>query len=308
MDKVSVIIPAYNRENTIIRAINSVINQDYQPYEIIVIDDFSKDRTVEEVEKLKDNRIKIIRHSKNLGAAAARNTGIKQATGNIIAFQDSDDYWYKEKLSKQMQVLINSDFQAIFSLYKRNYQNITEVIPDLKKQKKIKKDMKRVILTANYIGTPTLIVKKEVFNQIGYFDENLFQLEDWEFCIRLVSYCKIFFLNEVLLDAYIQKNSITLNQGANVHALEYILRKFYDILSQDNKTLSVHFRRLGNAYIEKEIERAKKYYRLSLKTNPLSVKSIVKYLLLIFTVHLKTNGLFNNSKKGKCKSNRIRNE
>jgi len=88
---VSVIIPTYNRAHTIGRAIKSVLNQTYQDFEIIVVDDGSTDNTEEVVKSFRDKRIRYIQHKKNKGAAAARNTGIKSAKGKYIAFQDSDD-------------------------------------------------------------------------------------------------------------------------------------------------------------------------------------------------------------------------
>ena len=91
--KVSVIIPTYNRAYLISRAINSVLNQTYQDFEIIIVDDGSTDNTEEVIKEFqeKDERIKYIRHKNNKGEAAARNTGIKAAKNEYISFQDSDD-------------------------------------------------------------------------------------------------------------------------------------------------------------------------------------------------------------------------
>lgn len=102
---VSVIIPTYNRAHTIKRAILSVLNQTYQGFEIIVVDDCSTDNTREVIEKFGDKRIRYIRKKANKGAAAAGNTGIKAVRGEYIVFLDSDDKWLPNKLDEQIKVL-----------------------------------------------------------------------------------------------------------------------------------------------------------------------------------------------------------
>ena len=102
---VSVIIPTYNRAEVIERALDSVLAQTYQDYEIIVIDDASTDQTCAVVEAYDDPRIRLIRSHANGGAGAARNAGIVQAQGEYIAFLDSDDEWLAQKLAKQVSLM-----------------------------------------------------------------------------------------------------------------------------------------------------------------------------------------------------------
>ena len=90
-NKISIIIPTYNRGDLIERALKSVLEQDYHDLEVIIVDDCSTDHTEEVVKSLNDTRIKFIKHTHNQGANAARNTGIKAASGEYIAFQESDD-------------------------------------------------------------------------------------------------------------------------------------------------------------------------------------------------------------------------
>ena len=103
--EISVLIPAYNCEETICRAVRSALRQIYTDFEIIIVDDGSQDGTIEVISTILDPRIKIIHHPQNLGEAEARNTAVKSASGKYIAFLDSDDEWLPEKLSKQMQVI-----------------------------------------------------------------------------------------------------------------------------------------------------------------------------------------------------------
>ena len=104
---VSVIIPTYNREKLVSRSIQSVLDQTYQDYEIIVVDDASIDNTEKVVKSFNDVRIRFLRSNLNKGGSAARNMGIIAANGEYIAFLDSDDEWLPEKLEKQISILKN---------------------------------------------------------------------------------------------------------------------------------------------------------------------------------------------------------
>ena len=95
-EKISVIIPSYNRGNLIGDSIKSVLNQTYKNLEVIVVDDGSTDNTKEEIDKIEDERVKYIKLIKNGGGSNARNIGIQNAIGKYISFQDSDDFYYKD--------------------------------------------------------------------------------------------------------------------------------------------------------------------------------------------------------------------
>ena len=128
MKKVSVIIPLYNEEKYILDCINSVINQTYKNIEIIVIDDKSTDNSLKLLKKIKDNRIKIIELNENKGVSNARNKGIEEATGDYLCFIDSDDFWVKYKIEKQLKFIENKEF--IYSDYmytKSNGETIKKV-------------------------------------------------------------------------------------------------------------------------------------------------------------------------------------
>ena len=102
---VSVVIPTYNREHLVMRAIRSVVSQTFKDWELLVVDDGSKDNTEDAVQSFGDPRIRFIKHEINKGECATRNTGIVAATGGYLAFLDSDDEWLPEKLEKQVELL-----------------------------------------------------------------------------------------------------------------------------------------------------------------------------------------------------------
>lgn len=105
-DLVSIIMPSYNTANYIGDTVQSVINQSYQNWELIIVDDCSTDNTDSIIELIQDPRIKYIKNEKNLGAAVSRNRALREAKGRWIAFLDSDDLWYREKLEKQIKFML----------------------------------------------------------------------------------------------------------------------------------------------------------------------------------------------------------
>ena len=111
---ISVVIPSYNRENTISNSIESVLKQTYSDIEVIVVDDGSTDKTEDIVKGIGDNRIRYIKLEKNSGACVARNIGIMNANGSYIAFQDSDDIWHPDKLEKQYQAIKKYNADLVF--------------------------------------------------------------------------------------------------------------------------------------------------------------------------------------------------
>lgn len=119
---VSIIMPAHNAEKYIRQSIQSVINQSYQNWELIITDDASTDRTIEVIESFNEDRIQILKLTKNAGAAVARNTSIERAKGDFMAFLDSDDLWHKDKLAKQIAFM--QDNKISFS--STEYANIDE--------------------------------------------------------------------------------------------------------------------------------------------------------------------------------------
>lgn len=228
---VTIIIPVYNRENTISRAINSVLGQTYKNIEIIVVDDCSTDTTVDKIKEFKDERIRLICLPFNRGANFARNRGIEQANGEFIAFQDSDDEWMVNKLDRQINYMLTERLDASFSPYVLFDEGVSQIIPfnyqniDLYRTK-IKEELRK----RNVVGTPTLIVKKNIFCQIGMFDETMPRFQDYEFVIRLVKKFRLGYISEPLVRAYRMQESISVNKKVLLDAYKILLKKHIDFM------------------------------------------------------------------------------
>lgn len=184
---VSVIIPTYNRAHLVGRSIQSVLNQTYQDFEIIVVDDASTDNTEEVVKSFNDPRICYIRHKQNHGGSAARNTGIRTARGEYIAFLDSDDEWLPNKVAEQMRVFYgNQDCGAVHTgllhICKDEYN---EACKGCYSKGWVLKDL----LVANVVGgASSVVVKRERLKVAGLFDEKLPSCQDRDMPIQITKH------------------------------------------------------------------------------------------------------------------------
>ena len=211
---VSVIIPAYNRRHTLKRCIDSVLNQTYRNFEIIIVDDCSTDGTMEFIEDeygmVTEINIVYVRNDSNLGASASRNVGVSYASGEYIAFQDSDDEWYQDKLEKQMNYFArcNQEIGAVYSLFYTNGPD-SEIYPPPKVGIIYKSGYVFYTLLLNsLVGMITLVMRKSAFIETGGFNEQLHSLEDYELTIRLAKKYGIMLVDEVLAVAYESENSV----------------------------------------------------------------------------------------------------
>jgi len=195
---VSVIMPTYNGEKTIQRAIKSVLNQSYKNLEVIVVDDCSQDNTVMVVNSIKDRRIKLIRHNENRNGSAARNTGIKESRGKYIAFLDDDDEWLKEKISKQIKYLKSKnskEWKACIPSHRiLSNRKWREVI--LKKEGDIRREI--FMMEMSLGAGSSLLIDKEIIKEIGLFNEEYIRHQDMEYILRYLMKYKLGVMSEVL--------------------------------------------------------------------------------------------------------------
>lgn len=207
-DLVSVVIPSFNRAATICRAVDSVINQTYKNIEVIIVDDCSTDNTDEVIRKQYQKQKNVIyeKLKKNSGACVARNRGIDLSRGAYIAFLDSDDAFYPEKIAKQMALLKETNYDLCATDYRRidQYGNETTIkVIDAQGE-----ELYKNLLYCNFITTGTLIGKKECFFDTK-FDESLPRYQDWDLVLRLCQKYQFCFINEPTIIQEFQKNSIT---------------------------------------------------------------------------------------------------
>lgn len=272
--EVSVVIPTYNRAHLISRAIQSVLDQTYQDFEIIVVDDGSIDNTEEIIKSFKDDRVIYIRHRENKGPSAARNTGIKASKGEYIAFQDSDDEWFTEKLEKQIEVFDNCspEVGVVYSGFFRIESGKKIYIP---KSKVIQKEgnIHEELLKGNFIGTPSVLIKKKCFEKAKFFDENMPALEDWDLWIEISKHYTFKYINIPLLDSYSTPNGVNTNQVSLAKALEILIINYLEDFKKNKKNLSKYYLIIGHLLcLNGDLNNGRNYLIKAAKTNHLNIK------------------------------------
>lgn len=248
---VSVIIPTYNRANLVDKAIKSVLNQTYQDFEIIVIDDGSTDNTEEIIRGFKDKRIKYIKkYKKNRGSPVARNIGIKIARGEYIAPLDSDDEWLPEKLDMQIKFFQDGppELGVVYS-HSCYMDESGKNINKLHNLREVEGYIYEDLLGGNCVGSPSkLLIRKECFHQVGLFDDLLRTQADWDMWIRIAKYYRFAFIKIPLVRYRLHSNQISKNLGVKFISANRILVKYANELEIRRRAHSKHYFYIGNRF------------------------------------------------------------
>ncbi|MBI2995188.1 MAG: glycosyltransferase [Candidatus Melainabacteria bacterium] len=197
MPKVSIIIPTYNRENFISETIESVLNQTFKDFEIVIINDGSTDNTKKKLEKF-NTKIKLINQA-NSERAVSRNNGVKNSNGEYIAFLDSDDLWEKDKLEKQVEILDKyKDMVLVYSQCSRINENGIKIKTAKRQLEGYSGNIFEKLLLRNIISSPTPLVRRDFFEKTIGFQTQYVPYEDWEFWLRFSLFGKFYFIPERL--------------------------------------------------------------------------------------------------------------
>lgn len=198
--KISVVIPLYNKQNAITHTLDSVFNQTVTNFEVIVVDDGSKDNSLQVVQAIKDSRLRVI-HKENGGVSSARNRGIKEAMGEYIALLDGDDLWEPTYLEEQMRMINDFPKAAMWGVsiafikgakyYKWNqgmgngYRGYVENYFSIRH--------------SDLFCSSSVVIRKDAFEVAGYFDERISSSEDLDMWYRIILHYPIAFYDKVLV-------------------------------------------------------------------------------------------------------------
>jgi glycosyltransferase involved in cell wall biosynthesis len=283
--EVSIIIPAYNASLYLQRAIESVLKQTFENFELIIVNDGSIDNTEDIVKRFqkKDKRIRYIQHDKNRGSSEARNTGIKTAKGKYVAFLDSDDEWLENKLEKQLEVFKNPQINVVtcWAYWVDEIKNKTSIyaVPYFD-------DSLPYILRENYLlSNPSgVVLKKSVIKKVGLFDNSLIFVEDWDYWIRIIENGYNFYvISQPLLKYFFSKGNLTntlliLKKAQNI---EKILQKHKQYYKKYSYIYALKLRELGHLFcLGGDLKNGRKYLQKAIFHN--SYKAILNFFISLF--------------------------
>ena len=299
MNKISVIIPAYNAEKYIKETIESVLSQTYRNFELIIIDDGSTDSTANIIKDFasKDERIQYI-YQKNASQAVARNRGIKVSKGRFIAFLDADDLWMPDKLEKQILLLGNKNIGLIYTDVIKIDHN-SKLIPSKSSRKFLKGNVYKNIIYDNFIATSTVLVRKDALTENKLFFRTERQgVEDWDLWIRLAEITEFDYLSDPLVQYRVYGGNESSNylkmSTSRMTTLDDLVKEINNkskwndkekrqLFSLIKKGRSLQLLRTGHELIgNHQNNEARQFFWQAIKLNPFSIRNywgLVKYYI-----------------------------
>jgi len=291
--KISVIIPTHNRPELLKRAVQSVLNQSFQDFEIIVVDDGLEKRANKIIEKINDKRVFYFQNKQNLGASASRNIGIKKSKGEFITFLDDDDEFYPNKLEKQYKVIQDNlkKIDFVYCLADIYSQQSGEIISTQNHNLRggIQNLFEEALALNIAIAMPSIFCKKNKVLEIGGFDEGFSNAEDKDFFLKLSKNSLGFFQKEALVKVNLSQDESSRLSGnliSRISGRELLIKKYKDELNKRPQILSKHLFLLALLYQEnRNFKKANQLFFQSWKLNRCDVKfpkQILKNLYLEF--------------------------
>jgi glycosyltransferase involved in cell wall biosynthesis len=274
---VTVVLPTYNRAYCLRRSIDSVLNQTFSNFELIVIDDGSTDNTAELLASIDDPRLRVLRHPTNKGVSAAINSGIRAAASDVIALQDSDDEWLPEKLAKQVSAITSAPAE-VGVVYtdrwridgaEKTWSRAPHFMP---------KDgliYQAALNGAIYnMANQCLMIRRKCFDQIGYFDENIRRHIDKEILIRLSLKYLFIHIPEPLVNYYVTEDSISKKgEAESINAWEIIVAKHLDALKAHPKALAQRTYWIGSYHMRSgDKAKGRFYLTKAFRTHPVNLR------------------------------------
>ena len=281
MDKpsISIILPTFNRSDTINNAIDSILNQTFSNLEIIIVDDASTDNTYQVVAtyQKKDSRIIYIQNKENFGCAKSRNIGLKHAQAETVAFMDDDDqYTDKEILTCLYSKMKSERCDLVIANY--------EIGDKLQLMDNFGVDFKYNIIKSPGPFLQCVLIKKQLITKAGVvFDSQAIPSEDWDFFITIsklnpiVSYCAC-----TTFKWNLNPNSQSLDFLKEANALAYICKKHQNYITTNlnSQIMSAHYRRIARVYEKANtISQVNAFYKKAFKQYPLSIKNIFYWIM-----------------------------
>lgn len=288
MSKISVIIPTHNRPELLKKAIQSVVDQTYRDFELIVVDDGDSVQAEETVRAFNDPRIRYIQHEKSIGGAAARNTGIKNSNSQFIALLDDDDEWLPEKLEIQMKAFEHTspDVGFCFTAVRNIYDNKEEIT---KVPEGVGDYFETVLKRFKTFLNVTLVIKRSVLDSVGYFDEKFPSHQEADLMIRVAKKYKGLGINKPLVLVNMRQHEHTGGSlERRIAGRKMILGKYLAEFKKRPDILAYHYFQLG-LWLRNtnQFQMARNYFMNAFKTDH-SFRYLLHFLTLSFNGRIYT--------------------
>ncbi|NEQ66045.1 MAG: glycosyltransferase [Symploca sp. SIO2D2] len=297
MPTISVIIPAYNAESTIKETIDSILNQTFTDFELIVINDGSQDSTLEVVSSISDSRIRVFSFS-NAGVSAARNRGIGEAKGKYFSFIDADDLWTPDKLEAQLAAL-QANPQAAVAYSWTDWVDESGQFLRPGSHSKSHGNVLSELLFRDFIASGSNpLIRKEALTQVGGFDESLTPAADWEMWLRLAGKYEFVNVPSAQILYRVSPNSMSANiWRMEAESLEIIDRVFAQgaesLQNLKKQVLGERYKYLTLKAVEGKLERkrglsAARFFLHAIRYDPSWLTRTKLMLILILKISLAT--------------------
>ena len=279
--RVSVVVPTHNRGPVLSRAIESVLAQSEQRFEILVVDDGSpNNEQLDIVTMYRDSRLHYSRLPTRRGPAAARNLGVRNAHAPYVAFLDDDDEWLPEKLAWQLAILDRAE-SHIGAVCTARY-TVNQRTGTIEETRCSVADFDRPLFR-NIITTSSMVVRRECFDKIGFFDEALEASSDYDMWLRLSRAYRIYYLDEALVRYFLHGGQISADFAKKARSTTRLLEKHAEVLSQDRKAFSRKHVALGISRGRSgDIRGAQRAFLKSIRLDPLGRSGYVCLALSFF--------------------------
>lgn len=283
--RVTVVVPTFNRNDFLRRALRSIISQTFTDFEVIVIDDCSPQEALVVVREFHDSRISYLRNDKNQGEALSRNTGILAAKGIYVAFLDDDDEWLPEKLQLQVAFMDRSDDQTggVFtkfawmnaedgSFLRYRFPNATGKIPTGREE------VHKALLISNFIGTPsTVLLRKRCLDESGLFDKNIVYGEDHDLWLRISERYSFEYIDQTLVRCYVHPNRISSNLDVIIQGQQAMMQKYPPTKPEHREYHSRKYYVIGERYcLARDMKQGRRMFLNSIRQYPFYWRSYLE--------------------------------
>jgi glycosyltransferase involved in cell wall biosynthesis len=265
-------------------AVRSVLNQTYQDFEIVVVDDASNDDTEQVVRSIADPRIRYIAHKANRRVGAARNTGVRHSKGELIAFLDDDDEWLSEKLEKQVALLDSCSgvtgviYTGCQKFDRTTGQLLATVTPSNSGH------ILHELCQRNCVGTAsTVLLRRRCLDEVGFFDEAIDFGEEYDMWIRISHSYDFRFLPEPLVRYSVHEDRLSRSYGTMIRGLAAQLAKYEDFFGNYPELMSRRLLTLGALCCHSgDIRRGRAAFRRAIRVRPFGIKTYMYLCLSLF--------------------------